>query len=397
MAWRSQAEQQARKQTRYDDPPYTACLAVMDHDAPAQPLYEQSGFESRRMRGLYVALAFAFYGCGYASKAAGLGRPLEALRAQQDGFDRLNALILSSNLIWIAALCLSKLAIVSMLIRLTQRAAHQRHQYLVGVLVGAQFTASILLMTVECTGFDGLAWEVRSNDMACSRQQLRWHVITGLDVATELAILILPLHLVWKLQMSRKSKSFVVVAFWLRIPTIAFSILRNDTTNRLRSTPDTSLSAAMILIWQAIELTYSIAAATIAALKQFTESLNTGFGHGELIRVHGQSQSYKLSDRSTSTKNSKASKPASSVNADEASHARKDEVSVPRVDVDSSQMILRSDNGQNEVTVSSQSEGSLGWQSLGRSDRSEENSIWHDVQYLVHYDEEPLATGLCVL
>lgn len=65
----------------------------------------------------------------------------------------------------------------------------------------------------------------------------------------------------------------------------------------------------MVLIWQAIEMSYSVAAATIAALKRWTESLNTGFGHGELVRVHGSSQTYKLSDRSGSSKSSKASKP----------------------------------------------------------------------------------------
>ncbi|KAJ4392762.1 hypothetical protein N0V91_011277 [Didymella pomorum] len=47
---------------------------------------------------------------------------------------------------------------------------------------------------------------------------LRWQVVTGLDVATELAILTLPLQLVWKLQMPLKSKIIVIVAFWLRIP-----------------------------------------------------------------------------------------------------------------------------------------------------------------------------------
>lgn len=73
-------------------------------------------------------------------------------------------------------------------------------------------------MTAECTAFDGLAWDFPSNVEACSGQALRWHIITGLDIATELAVLVLPLQLVWKLQMPFKNKFIVIMAFWLRIP-----------------------------------------------------------------------------------------------------------------------------------------------------------------------------------
>ena len=163
-------------------------------------------------------LALVFFGCSYASSAAGLGHPIKTPKAQQDKIDRLNALTLVNNLSWIIALCSSKLAIISMLLRTTLTTSHQRLQYFVGALVSAQCILSIILMTARCTAFDDLAWNIRSNATACPRQEVRWRVITGLDAATELAILVLPLQLVWKLQMRTKDKSIVVVAFWLRIP-----------------------------------------------------------------------------------------------------------------------------------------------------------------------------------
>lgn len=90
--------------------------------------------------------------------------------------------------------------------------------------------------------------------------------------------------------------------------TIIFSVLRYRATHKLTTSVDISLTGATVVIWQAIQLFYSLAAVTIAALKRFTETLNTGFGHGELMRVHGSSQGYKLSDRSASQKGSKTSK-----------------------------------------------------------------------------------------
>src|SRR5690242_4848536 len=143
---------------------------------------------------------------------------MQTLIAKQEEFGRLNTLTLVGNLSWIIALCLSKLAVVSMLLSITLTAAHQKLQYLVGALITIQCISSILLMTARCTEFEGFVWDTRANDIACPRQELRWRVITGLDVASELLILVLPVQLVWNLNMSTRNKMVVTAAFWIRIP-----------------------------------------------------------------------------------------------------------------------------------------------------------------------------------
>ncbi|KAF7673885.1 hypothetical protein GT037_007651, partial [Alternaria burnsii] len=85
--------------------------------------------------------------------------------------------------------------------------------------------------------------------------------------------------------------------------TLVFSALRQRKILRLAASSDIPLAAAMVVIWQVIELSFSLAAATITALKRFTESLSTGFGHGEHMCVHGSSQGYKLSARSATSRN----------------------------------------------------------------------------------------------
>lgn len=143
---------------------------------------------------------------------------MKVLSSKQDTVDLLNALALVSNLSWITALCLSKLAIISLLLRTTQTRSHQRLQYFVAALVSTQCILSIILLTAGCTTFDGLSWDFKQNARSCPRQVLRWQVITGFDIATEVAILALPVQLVWKLQMPTKNKLIVITAFWLRIP-----------------------------------------------------------------------------------------------------------------------------------------------------------------------------------
>ena len=104
-----------------------------------------------------------------------------------------------------------------MLLRTTLDTSHRRLQYLAGSLVTAQCIISITTITANCGLFDGFSRDFRLNNHACSRQELRWRIITGCDIATEIVILILPLQLVWKLQMSPKNKFIVIAAFWLRM------------------------------------------------------------------------------------------------------------------------------------------------------------------------------------
>lgn len=49
-------------------------------------------------------------------------------------------------------------------------------------------------------------------------QDVRWQVVTAFDIITELILLALPVHLVWKLQMPLTKKAMIIVAFWIRLP-----------------------------------------------------------------------------------------------------------------------------------------------------------------------------------
>jgi hypothetical protein len=147
----------------------------------------------------------------------------------------------------------------------------------------------------------------------------------------------------------------------------------------------------MVIVWQAIEMSYSITAATIAVLKRFTESLNTGFGHGELIRVHANSQTYNMSDRTASLKQSKTSKPSISVEPIPNHTNRQDLPTAIQEGSNSQQLKLRPETLQHETTVSAPQRSPSMEDGTTESAGMEDNIIRHDVQYSVHYEEEPLV------
>jgi hypothetical protein len=120
-------------------------------------------------------------------------------------------------------------------------------------------------------------------------------VLTALDIITELGLLALPLQLVWSLQMPWIKKSFLIIAFYLRLPVIGFSLCRNVYTLRLhQASSDAGLDSAIVTIWLEVQLTYALAASTLSALKAFTESFETGFGLG-FTRGKSEAGSYVLS------------------------------------------------------------------------------------------------------
>jgi hypothetical protein len=198
------------------------------------------------------------------------------------------------------------------------------HLYYACYLLVAGFgIISILVVTVGCSWPSGYYWAFFINSTACDSQvseksnrrlrspfrQLkfpfqatRWQILTALDVTTELGLLIIPVMLVWKLQMPWTKKAVLLIAFYLRLPVIALSLGRNVYTLRLRhQASDAGLDSAIVTIWLEVQLAYALASSTLSALKAFTESFNSGFGLGFARgKSESENSSYALSQMSRS-------------------------------------------------------------------------------------------------
>ena len=117
---------------------------------------------------------------------------------------------------------------------------------------------------------------------------LRWKLVTVFDIVTEAVILLLPIDLIFSLQMPTKKKYWVTAAFFSRAPVAVLSGLHLSYVLKVYGSSDPGIASGIPLIWREIELTYALAATTLMTLRPFTKEFDTGFGMGgEAYRTHG--------------------------------------------------------------------------------------------------------------
>ncbi|GBF61581.1 hypothetical protein TMEN_4085 [Trichophyton mentagrophytes] len=113
---------------------------------------------------------------------------------------------------------------------------------------------------------------------ACKDIVLRWQVIGILDAFTELVIFGVAISVIWGIQMSASRKARVLMAFMPRLPVIVFTLLHVEriTTFSRKSKPSVSIVAP--LVYQQIELCYSLVSCTIPNLGGYLLKFHTGMG-----------------------------------------------------------------------------------------------------------------------
>lgn len=134
------------------------------------------------------------------------------------------------------SLYLTKCAALTFLSRLTKAREQILLYHVANALVAATGIVSILIVSIGCPSED-FYWNFHDNQhtllcpsqvrkcrcpcivyVADCSQSLRWQACTGLDIVTELLLLVLPVQLIWGLQMPLFKKAMIVTAFSLRVP-----------------------------------------------------------------------------------------------------------------------------------------------------------------------------------
>jgi hypothetical protein len=119
---------------------------------------------------------------------------------------------------FVLALYAAKIAALVFLMRI-QSKTHNSHIYPIIVLVyGIVGVASAITITAGCPSASGYYWDFAGNRDSCPSEEGRWQAFTVLDIISEIALLALPVNLVWSLQMPQRRKVMVLVTFWTRIP-----------------------------------------------------------------------------------------------------------------------------------------------------------------------------------
>ncbi|KAK5723232.1 hypothetical protein LTR15_004929 [Elasticomyces elasticus] len=230
--------------------------------------------------GLSTIVTLCHYATSYVGLSQGLGSSWQQIR-EAHGVAVLNGSAIAGAVTFLSALYLSKCAMIFFLSRITKTPRQLKIFLACNIFSAILGLASVLMVTVGCGQGSGYYWAFYENSTSCPSQSARWQAVTGLDIITELLLLALPVYLVWGLQMPMKKKAMILLAFYLRLPVLGFSIGRNWYAMQLRlPQTDPGTDSALVVIWLGVELAYALAASTLSALKGFTESFNSDFGLG---------------------------------------------------------------------------------------------------------------------
>jgi len=94
-------------------------------------------------------------------------------------------------------------------------------------------------------------------------QTVSWDAIESTGILLEMALLFLPIYLVWDLQMSYWLKAMVLSAFAFRIPIIPLAIARIRNLNVIANSTDYTFDVVLAIVFAQVEMHYSLIAATI--------------------------------------------------------------------------------------------------------------------------------------
>ncbi|KAH9814262.1 hypothetical protein Tdes44962_MAKER05699 [Teratosphaeria destructans] len=215
----------------------------------------------------------------YVAMAEGLGTPWSEVQERRSSVSALNEAVLAGVVTFILALYLSKCAMLCFLCRITKTPSQLKLFHICIAVIGTLGFISLFVASVGCRFDSGYYWAFYLNRTSCSSQGARWQVVTAFDVISEVVLLALPVHLVWGLQMPKTKKAMILIAFYLRLPVLGFTIGRYYYIGKLQhANADPTKASAIVIIWAVVELSYAVAASTLCALKAFTESFSSGFG-----------------------------------------------------------------------------------------------------------------------
>jgi hypothetical protein len=217
-----------------------------------------------------------------------LGQTLELLSASSRSY--VSDTYFASIILYILSAVLAKVSTLYLMMRLfnlhgrkAQTNHHKNHQlyiytcFAILVIMITWGAASIVAVSVKCTPS---TMALPPDESQCTSQFLRWQVITGFDVATEILLVMVAMLIVAPVQLSLYLKFQVVCAFAFRLPLVALAVLRLHYVGAATTAENPGTALTPILVLQQVYLCWSIISATLPNLKAFVRSFGSGFGIG---------------------------------------------------------------------------------------------------------------------
>ena len=185
-------------------------------------------------------------------------------------------LIFLCQALWNVSICLVKISVALLLLRIKQTHAWRIFLYSMMVLLILTAITSTLFQFLQCQPFS-VYWDSSvflKGGVSCVPQEL----ITGniiaastVHVSTDLVFSFIPITFIRKLHRPRGEKIFLGVLMGLGLFASSFAILRTAGANMIYTSHDVFRTTVMPTLWSMLELELALIAATIPTLKSFVQ------------------------------------------------------------------------------------------------------------------------------
>ncbi|KAL2205679.1 hypothetical protein CC79DRAFT_1324326 [Sarocladium strictum] len=200
------------------------------------------------------------------------------------------------QLVYLVDLAAVKFSILFFYRAISSTRAYRVSVYAVMFLVGAFTISMIFVNAFECkTPSD--AWSVEillQGKGSCTDLHPIYYGQAAFNIASDLAILVLPMPVVWNLQMKQQKRLAVIGIFSIGSIAVLASIIRIYALYLWSSDPDVPYNGARILLWSQIEINTALISSSIPALKplfKFAGGFTTAKSNGYYVR-YGDPRSY---------------------------------------------------------------------------------------------------------
>ncbi|KAF2637583.1 hypothetical protein P280DRAFT_530762 [Massarina eburnea CBS 473.64] len=252
-----------------------------------------------------VAALLASIGSGIAATVQtenGLGRDIASL--SQDQVAAFEKAEYANKLLYIATLALAKLSIISLLMILTASDFHRNLGIGLTVLISLWGLVSEFIAAFQC----GVQkpWHFVGVESRCLSMLAFWRSVCAMNMATDLCLIMFPLHVICTLQMSLRKKVTILGFFSARSLDIVATAIHISYVPAFDSSNPTRALWKWTLLAQIIEC-ITILTSCVPYLRPLLESLPSGLYGADELRRRGTSselgysrnrskdESYKLS------------------------------------------------------------------------------------------------------
>ncbi|EXJ61483.1 uncharacterized protein A1O5_11799 [Cladophialophora psammophila CBS 110553] len=230
-----------------------------------------------------MALSIGFTVAINQQVSGGLGSEISTLTGDQ--YEKFQKAGYAWNILYITSLSFGKVSTLSLLLALSPNKSYRIPMLATGGLTAVWAVASVIASAFQCS----LPHPYLITTNKCFSQEGFWDAVGIIDILIDVALMAIPVWLVYNLQLPLKKKIAVCFAFSFRILAIACTIWRISEMHRFFDrNADVTFESWLPTIATLLEVFFSVFAACVPHLRPFMESIQAGYLSGVIQEGDGR-------------------------------------------------------------------------------------------------------------